>query len=116
MLVCLIAIGLLGGVAQMAVTEAYRLAPVSLIAPFEYTALPVAAVFGFTIWGHLPDRFVWLGAAIVAASSLYIVHREAARRAGAGVDSDRSIRNDCSSLALSSAIMLHPGAHLAAQH
>jgi drug/metabolite transporter (DMT)-like permease len=84
MLVCLIAIGLLGGVAQLAVTEAYRLAPVSLIAPFEYTALPVAAVFGFTIWGHLPDRFVWLGAAIVAASILYIAHREAARREQAG--------------------------------
>ena len=46
MLVCLTAIGLLGGVAQVAVTEAYRLAPVSLIAPFEYTALVVAAVFG----------------------------------------------------------------------
>jgi drug/metabolite transporter (DMT)-like permease len=80
MLVCLIAIGLLGGVAQVAVTEAYRLAPVSLIAPFEYTALLVAAVFGYAIWGQVPDRFVWLGAAVVAASGLYIAHREAVRR------------------------------------
>jgi drug/metabolite transporter (DMT)-like permease len=84
MLVCLIAIGLLGGVAQVALTEAYRLAPVSLIAPFEYMALLAAAVFGYAIWRHLPDRFVWLGAAIVAASSLYIAHRETVRRGQAG--------------------------------
>jgi drug/metabolite transporter (DMT)-like permease len=80
MLVCLIAIGLLGGVAQVALTEAYRLAAVSLIAPFEYMALPVAAIFGYAIWSHVPDRFVWLGAAIVAASSVYIAHREAVHR------------------------------------
>jgi drug/metabolite transporter (DMT)-like permease len=84
MLVCLVAIGLLGGVAQVAVTEAYRLAPVSLIAPFEYTALLAAAVFGYAIWGQVPDRFVWLGATLVAASGVYIAHREAARRAQAG--------------------------------
>jgi drug/metabolite transporter (DMT)-like permease len=84
MLVCLIAIGLLGGVAQVALTEAYRLAPVSLIAPFEYTALLAAAVFGYAIWGQVPDRFVWLGATLVAASGVYIAHREAARRAQAG--------------------------------
>ena len=83
MLVCLITIGLLGGVTQVALTEAYRLAPVSLNAPFEYAALPVAAVFGFTIWGHLPDRFVWLGAAIVAASRpLYRPSRGGAPGAG----------------------------------
>ena len=80
MLVCLISIGLLGGIAQMALTEAYRLAPVSLVAPFEYSALLVAAAFGYAIWGQIPDRFVWLGAAIVVASGLYIAHREAVRR------------------------------------
>jgi drug/metabolite transporter (DMT)-like permease len=84
MLVCLIAIGLLGGVAQVAVTEAYRLAPVSLIALFEYTALLVTAVFGYAIWGQVPDRLVWLGAAVVAASSLYIGRREAVRQGRAG--------------------------------
>lgn len=80
MLVCLISIGLLGGMAQMALTQAYRLAPVSLVAPFEYSALLVAAVFGYGIWGQVPDRFVWLGAVIVSASGLYIAHREAVRR------------------------------------
>jgi drug/metabolite transporter (DMT)-like permease len=80
MLLCLMAIGLLGGLAQMALTQAYRVAPVSLVAPFEYSALLVAAVFGFAIWGQIPDHFVWLGAAIVVASGLYILHRETVRR------------------------------------
>ena len=80
MLLCLIVIGLLGGCAQMALTQAYRLAAVSLIAPFEYSALLVAAIFGFAIWGQIPDQFVWLGAAIVVASGLYILHRETVRR------------------------------------
>jgi drug/metabolite transporter (DMT)-like permease len=84
MLICLIAIGLLGGLAQMALTQAYRLAPVSLVAPFEYVSLPFAALFGYAIWGQVPDRFVWLGAGIVIASGLYILHREAVRRRRSG--------------------------------
>lgn len=80
MLACLIIIGLLGGFAQMALTEAYRRAPVSLVAPFEYSALLVAAALGYAIWGQIPDEFVWLGAGIVVASGLYILHREASRR------------------------------------
>jgi drug/metabolite transporter (DMT)-like permease len=77
---CLVIIGILGGLAQMALTQAYRLAPVSLVAPFEYSALLVAAIFGFAIWGQIPDQFVWTGAAIVVASGLYILHRETVRR------------------------------------
>jgi drug/metabolite transporter (DMT)-like permease len=73
-------IGLIGGMAQMALTQAYRLAPVSLVAPFEYSALLAAAVLGFAVWGQIPDRFVWLGATIVIASGLYILHRETVRR------------------------------------
>jgi len=84
MLACLISIGILGGLAQMALTEAYRLAPVSVVAPFEYSALLVAAVLGFAIWGQIPDLFVWLGAGIVVASGLYILHRETIRRRQAG--------------------------------
>ena len=80
MLLCLICIGILGGLAQMALTQAYRLAAVSLIAPFEYSALLVAAIFGFAIWGQIPDHFVWLGSAVVVASGLYILHRETVRR------------------------------------
>jgi drug/metabolite transporter (DMT)-like permease len=79
-LVCLVAIGLIGGMAQMALTKAYLLAPVSIAAPFEYTSLVFATGFGYAIWGDVPDRFVLTGAAIVIASGLYILHRETWRR------------------------------------
>jgi drug/metabolite transporter (DMT)-like permease len=76
----LISIGLVGGLAQMALTVAYRIGPVSLVSPFEYTGLIFATGFGYAIWGQIPDRFVFLGAAIVAGSGLYILHRETVRR------------------------------------
>jgi len=93
MLACLVAIGLLGGLAQMALTQAYRLAPVSLVAPFEYASLLFAALFGYLIWGQVPDRFVWSGAAIVIASGLYILHREAAPTAGIARTASRQSRS-----------------------
>jgi len=79
MLACLIVIGLIGGLAQMALTVAYRIGPVSIVAPFEYTGLLFATGFGFAIWGQVPDRFVFLGAGVVVASGLYILHREQVR-------------------------------------
>jgi drug/metabolite transporter (DMT)-like permease len=79
-LVYLVGIGLVGGFAQMAMTHAFRLAPVAVVAPFDYTALVFATGFGYAIWGQIPDQFVWAGAAIVIASGLYILHRETVRR------------------------------------
>jgi drug/metabolite transporter (DMT)-like permease len=82
-LACLIAIGLIGGFAQMALTLAYGLAPVSVAAPFEYLSLIFAAGFGYAIWGDLPDSYILLGAAIVVGSGLYILHRETLNRRSA---------------------------------
>jgi drug/metabolite transporter (DMT)-like permease len=75
-LVVLVGVGLLGGFAQMAMTEAFRIAPVSLIAPFNYASLVFAMAFGYAFWGDTPDAFLLAGAAIVVASGLYILHRE----------------------------------------
>ena len=72
----LISIGFIGGCAQFAMTAAFRMAPIGLIAPFDYLALVFAASFGFLIWGDVPDIFLVAGAAIVVASGLYILHRE----------------------------------------
>jgi len=81
MLVCLIAIGLLGGSLRWRSRRPNRLAPVSLIAPFEYTALLVAAVFGYAIWGQVPDRFVgWERPSSPPAASISAVARRCARR------------------------------------
>ena len=47
-----------------------------MIGPFNYSAILWAALFGWLIWGDLPDRWVLLGAAVVIASGLFIVLRE----------------------------------------
>jgi drug/metabolite transporter (DMT)-like permease len=75
----LIGIGLIGGFAQLAMTYAFRVAAVAVIAPFEYLGLVYAMTFGFLIWNEVPDAWLLAGAAIVAASGLYILHRETKR-------------------------------------
>ena len=75
-LALLILAGLIGGVGQMLLTEALRVAPVGVVAPFDYTQLIWASLIGFFVWGELPRAATLLGAAIVAASGIYILYRE----------------------------------------
>ncbi|MEO8115456.1 MAG: DMT family transporter, partial [Phenylobacterium sp.] len=78
-LALLVAAGLIGGVGQLLLTEALRLAPVGVVAPFDYTQLVWASGIGFLVWGELPHPATVLGAAVVAASGVYILHREMRR-------------------------------------
>lgn len=72
----LVAAGVLGSVGQMLITEAVKRAPVNVVAPFDYAQLLWATVFGFLIWGDVPGSWTIGGAVIVAASGLYILHRD----------------------------------------
>ncbi len=72
-------IGLAGSLAQVALTEAFRRGEASLVAPLEYTALVWGALLDAALWGVLPDRMTWLGAAIIVASGLYLLGRERAQ-------------------------------------
>ena len=72
----LITIGLIGGFAQFAMTHAFRLAPIAIVAPFDYLAVVFAMVLGYAVWGDLPDAWILGGAAVVILSGLYILHRE----------------------------------------
>jgi drug/metabolite transporter (DMT)-like permease len=64
-------------------TSAFRAAPLSVVAPFEYMGLVWAVALGYVIWGNLPDGWSVAGGLVVVASGLYVVQREAAlRRAG----------------------------------
>ncbi|HEV2676005.1 MAG TPA: DMT family transporter [Aliidongia sp.] len=76
----LIAAGVLGGAGQIAFTRAFALAPPVIVAPFDYANMLLATVLGFLVWGDVPTLPVFVGAAIVIASGLYIVYREAIRR------------------------------------
>lgn len=73
-------LGLLGGVGLQLMTNAFRYAQASLIAPFEYTALIWATAIGWFGWREWPGDHVWLGAAVLVATGLYITYRES--RAG----------------------------------
>jgi len=70
--------GLLGGSALLILIAAYRRSPAALVAPFQYTQMLWAIVLGALFWGDLPEAAMLLGAAIVAASGLFIVYRETA--------------------------------------
>ncbi|MGF1612251.1 MAG: DMT family transporter [Kiloniellales bacterium] len=76
-LAMLIAVGLIGGLAQITMTMAFRYAEVAVIMPFEYSAMIWAVAIGFIFWGELPGLNIWIGVAVVMASGLYIVYREA---------------------------------------
>ena len=70
------AVGLAGAVAQMCLIEAFRAAPASVIAPFEYTALFWGITIDWVVWDALPSMRVLAGGAIVVGSGLYIIWRE----------------------------------------
>ena len=72
-----VVIGIIGGVAAYLIIQAYRHAPVSVLAPFDYTALIWGAFFGWLIWQQQPGLQIWTGAIIVALAGLYIARREA---------------------------------------
>lgn len=75
-LAALIAIGVLGGLSHLFLTESYRHAPASLVAPFDYVALLWAFLFGYVLFGEIPTWYVYAGAVIVAASGLFVIWRE----------------------------------------
>jgi drug/metabolite transporter (DMT)-like permease len=79
-LIELIAIGVLGGVSHILLTESYRFAPASLLAPFDYTAMVWAFVLGYLMFSETPTPLVFLGAVIIAAAGLFVIWRE--RRLG----------------------------------
>ena len=62
----------------VATTASTALPPdASVCAPFEFARLPFAALIGFLWFGEVTDLWTWVGAAIIAGSSVYVAYREA---------------------------------------
>lgn len=68
----LLAVGVFGCVGQYFLIMALRYAPLSLLAPFEYSSLVWASLYGYIIWGDVLGPIAILGVAIIIASCLYI--------------------------------------------
>lgn len=75
-LAALIGTGILGGLAHILLTESYRHAPASLVAPFGYSTMLWAFVFGYVLFGEIPVPLVFVGAAIIAGAGLFVLFRE----------------------------------------
>ena len=74
----LVGIGVLGGMAQICMTQSYRLGDASLIAPFEYSSMLFALVIGYFCFGDVPSVLVVIGAAIILGAGIYVILRERA--------------------------------------
>ncbi len=71
--VFLAAMAVLGTGGAAFVSQAFRLAPASLVAPLDYAALPFAALVGWMVWGTVPDAMALLGAGVIVASGLALL-------------------------------------------
>lgn len=70
-------IGVFSVTGGMLISQAYRKADAAFVAPFEYISLPLAIVWGVTLFNEFPDRVAILGMALIVGSGLYMVWREA---------------------------------------
>jgi drug/metabolite transporter (DMT)-like permease len=75
----LILVGLVGGVAQVMLTEAYASAQVSALGPYSYTSILWSVAIGWVVFSDAPGLSTLAGAALIVASGLYILHRELVR-------------------------------------
>jgi drug/metabolite transporter (DMT)-like permease len=74
--ILLIASGLAGCLGHLCLIKAFQAAPASVVAPFSYSSLIWATLFGFVIWRDVPQSSTLIGAALIIGSGLYIYLRE----------------------------------------
>ncbi|HEV7334790.1 MAG TPA: DMT family transporter [Bosea sp. (in: a-proteobacteria)] len=72
----LVTIGVLGGLGQILLVQAYRYGDASLVAPFEYSTMIWATALGWFVFGEWPASAVVAGSLIVIASGIYVILRE----------------------------------------
>jgi drug/metabolite transporter (DMT)-like permease len=76
----LVLFGAANGLAHVLFARAFALAPIGVIAPFEYSPLIWGTLIGYLIWAELPAWTTLAGAAVVIAAGVYNLHRERVRR------------------------------------
>ncbi len=69
-------LGILGGLANLWLTQSYKFSEVSLVTPLKYLALVFAIIFGYLIWGEVPTLRTLVGSLLVIISSVIIFRRE----------------------------------------
>ncbi len=69
-------LGLIATVGHLLVVYAFRHAPVSVLAPFQYVEIIGATIYGLLLFNDFPDLMTWTGILIIIGSGVYIFHRE----------------------------------------
>lgn len=69
-------LGTIGTVAYTLVSRAYQIANASVIAPFDYSYLPLAALLGYLLWGEIPPYTTFMGMVLIVTSGMYTAYRE----------------------------------------
>jgi len=69
-------VGILGGIANLWLSQSYKFSEVSLVSPLKYLALLFAIVFGYLVWDEIPTIKTLMGALLVILSSFIIFRRE----------------------------------------
>ena len=73
--------GVIFTVALLCITQAYRIAVVSVVAPFEYVYILWASLVGYLIFADVPGPRTMIGGAVIVISGCYIILRERRVRA-----------------------------------
>jgi drug/metabolite transporter (DMT)-like permease len=69
-------LGMVAMVAHVCVNRSLKLAPASTVVPYQYTTIVWAVLFGYWVFGDVPDAAMLAGAAIIIAAGLFILLRE----------------------------------------
>jgi drug/metabolite transporter (DMT)-like permease len=72
--------GLSVAIGGLLMSQAYRMNEAALVAPFEYTSMPLAVIWGLLFFGTFPDFQGWIGIALIIGAGLYTLYRETVRR------------------------------------
>lgn len=72
----LVMLGVSGALGGYFISQAYRLSEAGFIAPIEYVAMPMAVIWGITVFETFPGPSAWSGIALIIGSGLYLVWRE----------------------------------------
>ncbi len=77
-----VALGFFGTMGHLCWTQAFAIADASAVVPFDYSRLIFTTIIGMSLFGEQPDRWFWVGSAIIVGAGLYIAQREAMLRRG----------------------------------
>ena len=75
----MLVIGFFSGLGGYFISQAYRISEASVIAPFEYAALPLSFFWSITLFSELPDTLTWMGILLIVSGGILVFYKEALR-------------------------------------